>query len=80
MGLLTAAKQKKFSLQTHAEDGDEILDANKVDTDQEDTQLALPLGMVDGTKDRVEERPLKRRKLHEVAILETLDQHAGLRA
>lgn len=34
----------KFPLQTHAEDGDETLGAIEVDTEQEDTQLALPLG------------------------------------
>ncbi|OAE18392.1 hypothetical protein AXG93_3632s1000 [Marchantia polymorpha subsp. ruderalis] len=61
MRLLTDAEQKKFQLQTHAEDGDETLDANDVDTDQEETQLALPLEMADGPMDQVEERPQKRR-------------------
>ncbi|OAE22842.1 hypothetical protein AXG93_2100s1020 [Marchantia polymorpha subsp. ruderalis] len=74
MGLLTAAEQNKFLLHTHTKDGDETLGANKVNTDQEDTQLALTSGSADGTGDRGEERPQKRRKLQEIAVLETLDQ------
>ncbi|OAE25299.1 hypothetical protein AXG93_4620s1130 [Marchantia polymorpha subsp. ruderalis] len=41
MELLTAAEKKRFTLQTHAVDEDETLSANEVNTDQEDTQLAL---------------------------------------
>ncbi|OAE35185.1 hypothetical protein AXG93_2947s1020 [Marchantia polymorpha subsp. ruderalis] len=48
VGLLTTAEQKKFPLQAHVENGDETLGANDIDTDQEDTQLALPSERVDG--------------------------------
>lgn len=78
MGLLTVEEQKKFSLHTHAVDEDETHGANKVDVDQEDTQLALLLRRADRTRVRVEKQSQKRRKLQEVAILETLDQSAGI--
>ncbi|OAE35029.1 hypothetical protein AXG93_3104s1090 [Marchantia polymorpha subsp. ruderalis] len=42
-----AAEQDRFSLQTHAVDGDETRCANEIDTDQEYTQLALHLARID---------------------------------
>ncbi|OAE22907.1 hypothetical protein AXG93_557s1060 [Marchantia polymorpha subsp. ruderalis] len=39
----------------------------------QEAQLALPLGQTDGSKDRGEERPRKRRKLHEVAVFKMRD-------
>ncbi|OAE30869.1 hypothetical protein AXG93_3943s1000 [Marchantia polymorpha subsp. ruderalis] len=60
-------------------DEDETVGANEVNTDLEETQLALPLRSTDGPKDIGEERPQKRSKLQEVAVLETLDQHAEMR-
>ncbi|OAE27200.1 hypothetical protein AXG93_1598s1020 [Marchantia polymorpha subsp. ruderalis] len=41
MGLLTDV-EKKFALQTHAQDEEEILSANEVDNDTEDKQIDLP--------------------------------------
>lgn len=75
MGLLTVAEQKRFPLQTHVVDGDEIHDVNKVDTDQKDTQLALLLKRADGLGDEVKEWP---QKLHEVAIRRRLITLGGI--
>ncbi|OAE29439.1 hypothetical protein AXG93_4548s1160 [Marchantia polymorpha subsp. ruderalis] len=79
MGLLIATKKKKSPLQKHAKDGDETLGANEIYTDQEDTQLGFLSGRVERPRNRVEERPQKRRKLEEVAVLETLDQRVKMR-
>lgn len=57
MGLQIAAEQDRFSLQTHAVDGDETRCANEIDTDQEYTQLALHLARIDKSGDDVEGRP-----------------------
>ncbi|OAE24377.1 hypothetical protein AXG93_4343s1460 [Marchantia polymorpha subsp. ruderalis] len=73
MGLLSDAEKKKFPLQTHAQDGEEILSANEVDTDQEDEQIDSIPGRIDGPRDKREERPWKRRKLQEVAVSKARD-------
>lgn len=78
MDLLTAAEQKRFSLQTHAIDGDELRGANEYDTDQEDTQLALSSVKANRLGDDVEGGPHKRRKLQELAILKMIDHCARI--
>ncbi|OAE35289.1 hypothetical protein AXG93_392s1380 [Marchantia polymorpha subsp. ruderalis] len=69
-------EQKKFMLKTHAENAYETLGVNEVNTEQEETHLALPSERTNGLRDRGEEGPQKRRK---VAVSKTLDQHAEMR-
>ncbi|OAE34875.1 hypothetical protein AXG93_1587s1060 [Marchantia polymorpha subsp. ruderalis] len=65
---------KRCELSTHAYDGDEILSANEVDTDQEDQQINSHPGKTDGLRDRREERPQKRMRLKEVVVFEVRDR------
>lgn len=79
MGLLTAAEQKRFPLQTETANEDDTLNGNEVDSKEDDTKLVLPLANVDKSEDKVEEWRKKKRKLHRVAISETTDHRAGIR-
>ncbi|OAE20310.1 hypothetical protein AXG93_1084s1020 [Marchantia polymorpha subsp. ruderalis] len=73
MELLTDAEKKKFPLQTHAQDEEEILSANEVDTDSKDEQIDSPQGRTNEPRERRKERPRKRRKLQEVAVSKARD-------
>lgn len=44
MGLLTDSERKEFPIQTHAQDGEDVLSANEVNTDPEYEQINLTLG------------------------------------
>ncbi|OAE31242.1 hypothetical protein AXG93_2356s1070 [Marchantia polymorpha subsp. ruderalis] len=70
MRLLTTVERRKFLMQTHAQEGEEVVSVNEINTDQEDEQINLPLWRTERSKYRREERPRKRRKLPEVAETE----------
>ncbi|OAE23928.1 hypothetical protein AXG93_1217s1400 [Marchantia polymorpha subsp. ruderalis] len=43
MGLLTAEERREFQMRTHAQEGEEVMSANEINTDLEDEQIRLPL-------------------------------------
>ncbi|OAE26578.1 hypothetical protein AXG93_269s1030 [Marchantia polymorpha subsp. ruderalis] len=57
-------------MQTHAQEGEEVVSANEVNTDLEDKQISLPPKRIERHRGRHESRPRKRRRTHEVAVYE----------
>ncbi|OAE21369.1 hypothetical protein AXG93_891s1170 [Marchantia polymorpha subsp. ruderalis] len=77
MGLLTAAEQKQFLLETETPDDEEALGWNEVANEEDYIALALPSAKVDKSENAVKERP-KKRKLQRVTTSELIDQLADL--
>lgn len=57
MGLLIEAELKRFLLQIEATNRYKKLSGNEVDSEEDDTKLALPSAKVDRSRIKVEERP-----------------------
>lgn len=68
--MLTDAKRREFPMRTHAQDEEEILSANELNTDPEDELINSPPGRTEQSRDRQEEMSRKRRKLQEIAVTE----------
>lgn len=70
MRLLTAAEKREFPMQTHAQEEEEVVSANEVNTDPRSKQINLPPRRTERSRDRREEGSSKRRKLLEVVVTE----------
>lgn len=79
MGLLTAAEQKQFPLETEIATEEEAREDNEVANKEDNIALALPSANVDKSEEAVEKCPKKSRKLQRVTTLELIDQRVELR-
>ncbi|OAE23227.1 hypothetical protein AXG93_4670s1000 [Marchantia polymorpha subsp. ruderalis] len=78
MGLLTAEERREFLLQTKAQEGEEVVSANEVNTDAEDEPISSPPQRRERPRGRHESRPRKRRRTHEVVVSEERIRRAVL--
>lgn len=70
MDLLTADESKEFPLQNVAQEGEEVVSANDVDTDLEGEPRNLPKQRRKRPRGRQESQPKKRRRIDEAVVAE----------